>query len=67
LDFSLSEEQVAIFDLAQQFGQEKIAPHSLDWEKSGNIPKTLWKDIASLGFWRLICFREKWWIRLKST
>ena len=50
MDFSLSEEQIAIFDLAHQFGQEKIAPHSLDWEKSGNIPKTLWKDIASLGF-----------------
>ena len=50
MDFSLSDEQVAIFDLARNFGEEHIAPYSLEWEKSENIPKSLWHDIAALGF-----------------
>ena len=50
MDFSLSDEQVAIFDLAKNFGEEHIAPYSLEWEKVENIPKSLWRDIATLGF-----------------
>lgn len=49
MDFSLSEEQTAIFDMAHAFGQETIAPHARDWESQGTIPKTLWPQIAELG------------------
>ncbi|MFV0303680.1 MAG: acyl-CoA dehydrogenase family protein, partial [Paracoccus sp. (in: a-proteobacteria)] len=50
MDFALSEEQQAIFDMARDFGQTRIAPHSRDWEAQGTIPKDLWTDIAQLGF-----------------
>ncbi|KIN66338.1 Acyl-CoA dehydrogenase [Sulfitobacter noctilucicola] len=50
MDFALSEEQTAIFDMAYAFGQEHIAPHAQQWEKDGTIPKELWPEIGALGF-----------------
>ncbi len=58
MDFSLSEEQSAIFDMAHDFGQEMIAPHARDWEKQGTIPKELWPQIAELGFGGLYVSEE---------
>jgi len=49
LDFSLSSEQTAIFDIAYEFGQEHIAPFARDWENQGTIPKELWPKVAQLG------------------
>ena len=49
MDFALSEEQIAIFDMAHAFGQENIAPHARDWEAQGTIPKTLWPELGALG------------------
>ena len=49
MDFSLSSEQTAIFDMAYEFGQEHIAPFARDWEKQGTIPKELWSKVAQLG------------------
>lgn len=49
MDFALSEEQQAIFDMAQAFGQDHIAPHARAWEAEGSIPKTLWPRLAELG------------------
>ncbi|WP_371056015.1 acyl-CoA dehydrogenase family protein [Rhodosalinus sp. K401] len=49
MDFALSEEQQAIFDVAHAFGQDAIAPHALDWEKAGTIPRELWPRVAELG------------------
>ncbi|WP_417605024.1 acyl-CoA dehydrogenase family protein [Primorskyibacter flagellatus] len=49
MDFALSEEQTAIFDMARAFGQEHIAPFARDWEKQGTIPKDLWPRVAELG------------------
>ncbi|MBV2361051.1 acyl-CoA dehydrogenase family protein [Thalassococcus sp. CAU 1522] len=50
MDFALSEEQTAIFDMAHAFGQEHIAPHAREWEAQGTIPKSLWPKLAELGF-----------------
>lgn len=50
MDFALSDEQTAIFDMAQAFGQEHIAPFARQWEADGTIPKDLWPRIAELGF-----------------
>ncbi|MEO0702481.1 MAG: acyl-CoA dehydrogenase family protein [Pseudomonadota bacterium] len=50
MDFALTEEQSAIFDLARAFGQEHIAPFAREWEAMGTIPKELWPRIAELGF-----------------
>ena len=49
MDFALSEEQTAIFDMAYAFGQDHIAPFAQDWERDGTIPKELWPRIAELG------------------
>jgi alkylation response protein AidB-like acyl-CoA dehydrogenase len=50
MDFALSEEQVAIFDMAYAFGQDEIAPFARDWETAGTIPKDLWPKLGELGF-----------------
>ncbi|QIE57453.1 acyl-CoA dehydrogenase [Pikeienuella piscinae] len=49
MDFALSEEQQAIFDMALEFGQAEIAPHARTWEAAGTIPKELWPKVAALG------------------
>jgi alkylation response protein AidB-like acyl-CoA dehydrogenase len=50
MDFALTEEQQAIFDMAKAFGDEHIAPFAKDWEAEGSIPKDLWPKLAELGF-----------------
>jgi len=49
MDFALTDEQIAIFDMAYAFGQEHIAPYAQTWEKQGTIPKDLWPKVAELG------------------
>ncbi len=49
MDFALSEEQQAIFDMAFAFGQDHIAPHARAWETAGTIPRDLWPKVAELG------------------
>ena len=50
MDFALSEEQTAIYDMARAFGEEHIAPNARDWDNAGDIPKSLWPQLAELGF-----------------
>ncbi len=50
MDFALTEEQTAIFDMAYAFGQDHIAPFARQWEAEGTIPKDLWPQIGELGF-----------------
>ena len=58
MGFALTEEQQAIFDMAQAFGQEHIAPFARQWEAEGSIPKGLWPEIAALGFGGLYVSEE---------
>jgi alkylation response protein AidB-like acyl-CoA dehydrogenase len=58
MDFALTEEQTAIFDMAHSFGQDRIAPFARDWERAGTIPKELWPEIAALGFGGLYVSEE---------
>ena len=58
MDFALSDEQTASFDMAYAFGQEHIAPHAQAWEKAETIPKELWPQIAELGFGGLYVSEE---------
>ena len=58
MDFALTEEQTAIFDMAHAFGQDNIAPHAQKWERDGTIPKELWPQIAELGFGGLYVSEE---------
>ena len=50
MDFALTEEQSAIYDMAHAFGQEHIAPFARQWEAEGCIPRDLWPKLADLGF-----------------
>lgn len=50
MDFALTEEQIAIYDMALAFGQEHIAPFARQWEAEGTIPRDLWPKLAELGF-----------------
>ncbi|MEM8576274.1 MAG: acyl-CoA dehydrogenase family protein [Pseudomonadota bacterium] len=50
MDFALSDEQQAVFDVAYDFGQAEIAPHARKWEAEGTIPKDLWPKLGELGF-----------------
>ncbi|CAM4113471.1 acyl-CoA dehydrogenase family protein [Palleronia rufa] len=58
MDFALTEEQQAIFDMARRFGAEEIAPHARDWERDGTIPRDLWGKAADLGFGGLYVSEE---------
>ncbi|MFN3970583.1 MAG: acyl-CoA dehydrogenase family protein [Gemmobacter sp.] len=49
MEFGLTEEQIAIFDMARDFGQAEIAPHARAWEAAGTIPRDLWPRAAALG------------------
>jgi alkylation response protein AidB-like acyl-CoA dehydrogenase len=49
LSVFLSDEQRAIFEMAQGFGAEKIAPFARAWEQAGEIPKSIWPEVAALG------------------
>ena len=58
MDFALTEEQSAIFDMAHAFGQDQIAPYARDWETAGTIPKELWPEVGALGFAALYVSEE---------
>ncbi|WP_299660039.1 acyl-CoA dehydrogenase family protein [uncultured Ruegeria sp.] len=58
MDFALTEEQTAIFDMAYAFGQDHIAPFARQWESDGTIPKELWPKIGELGFGALYVSEE---------
>jgi len=58
MDFALSEEQAAIFDMARAFGEEHIAPNARKWDADGTIPKALWPELAALGFGGLYVSEE---------
>lgn len=58
MDFAVTEEQTAIFDMAYGFGQEHIAPFARQWESEGTIPKDLWPKVGELGFGSLYVSEE---------
>jgi alkylation response protein AidB-like acyl-CoA dehydrogenase len=49
MNFALSDEQQAIFDMARDFGAERIAPNSAAWEDAGSIPRELLAEAGALG------------------
>lgn len=49
MDFALTEEQQAFYDMAREFGAEKIAPFAHEWEKEGTIPREIFAELAALG------------------
>lgn len=49
MDFSLSDEQKALKQIAADFTKNEIAPLALEWDKSGEFPWAVFQKFADLG------------------
>jgi len=49
LNFDLSEDRVAIRDMALDFAREKLAPHALEWDEKKHFPIDTLREAAALG------------------
>jgi hypothetical protein len=49
MDFALTHEQQAIYDMAAQFAAEKLAPHALQWDEQGHFPEEVVRSVGELG------------------
>ena len=49
MDFELTGEQGAIFDMARDFAAEKLAPHALEWDQNKTFPLATIREVAALG------------------
>jgi alkylation response protein AidB-like acyl-CoA dehydrogenase len=50
VDFTLSEDQVAIQDAARAFAEAELAPHSARWDEDKYFPVEVMRKAAELGF-----------------
>ncbi len=50
MDFELSEELVALQDVARRFAAEHIKPNARRWDREADIPRELVQKLAELGF-----------------
>ncbi len=48
--FALTEDHIAVRDLALDFAREKIAPHALEWDEKKHFPVDVIAQTAALGF-----------------
>lgn len=49
MDFALTEEQTAIFDLARAFAVDRLAPHAIEWDQTQTFPADVLRSTAELG------------------
>jgi alkylation response protein AidB-like acyl-CoA dehydrogenase len=47
--FALTEDHIAVRDMARGFAAEKIAPHALKWDEEKHLPLDVIREAASLG------------------
>src|ERR671916_2617250 len=47
--FSLTEDQIAIRDMAQTFATENLAPHAVEWDQTKHFPVDAMREAAALG------------------
>ncbi|HRD27035.1 MAG TPA: isobutyryl-CoA dehydrogenase [Caulobacter sp.] len=50
MDFSLSDDQRAIQEMAQAFARDELAPHSAKWDEDSHFPIDVMRAAAALGF-----------------
>jgi alkylation response protein AidB-like acyl-CoA dehydrogenase len=50
MDFTLSEDQRAIQEMAQAFARDELAPHSARWDEDSHFPVDVLRQAAGLGF-----------------
>ncbi len=49
MDFTLTEEQRAIRDLAREFAQKEIAPYAAEWDRTHEFPGEVYCKMAGAG------------------
>jgi alkylation response protein AidB-like acyl-CoA dehydrogenase len=49
MNFSLTEEQTAIQEMALNFAKERLAPDAVDWDEKGHFPVDVIRETAALG------------------
>lgn len=49
MNFELTEEQSAIFDLAKDFAEKSISPYAIEWDQDRHFPVDVIKQCAQLG------------------
>src|SRR6202034_357326 len=49
MQFALSEDQLAVRDMARDFAAEKIAPHAVRWDEEKYFPVEVMREAAALG------------------
>ena len=50
LEFSLTEDQKAIRDVARDFAESEIKPHRLEWDETQHFPMETFRKMGQLGF-----------------
>jgi alkylation response protein AidB-like acyl-CoA dehydrogenase len=50
MDFQLSDDQRAIQEAAEAFANERLAPHSAEWDETKHFPVDVMREAAALGF-----------------
>src|SRR6201984_3282595 len=49
MQFALTEDQIAVRDMARDFAAEQIAPHAIRWDEEKHFPVDVMREAASLG------------------
>ena len=49
MQFALTEDQIAIRDMAREFAAEKIAPFAIKWDEEKFFPVDTMREAAALG------------------
>src|ERR1700739_2747815 len=49
MQFALTDDQIAVRDMAREFAAEKIAPHALRWDEDKHFPVDVMREAAQLG------------------
>jgi acyl-CoA dehydrogenase len=48
--FALTDDQLAIQDMARKFTADAITPHAAEWDEKAHYPVDVWKAAGALGF-----------------
>ncbi|EGR1587035.1 acyl-CoA dehydrogenase family protein [Vibrio parahaemolyticus] len=50
MDFELNEDQLAFAEVAKQFADQMLAPHTAEWDENHHFPKDVLRQAGELGF-----------------
>ncbi|MGD0720082.1 MAG: acyl-CoA dehydrogenase family protein [Roseiarcus sp.] len=56
--FALTDDHIAVRDMARSFADERLAPHALAWDEARHFPVDVLREAAGLGM-AAICVREE--------